>query len=209
MSGRIDYSDLANIRTAKQKKEEERVQIVSADILSIDQAIATDSEEQMKSVHMLIDGKYIAYIPNLGQSMYGYNNQFGFDYEMIGKESLKHNLLLMKAKLQGYICDFPVKSESTSPQNNVNISVPITNEININITFEEAKQKIEDMPGLTETDTEEIKSKIDDLANISKETISKKKKWEKVKPILAFALDKGVDVAIAFMALIMQMKLGM
>ena len=209
MSGRIDYSDLANIRTAKQKKEEERVQIVSADILSIDQAIATDSEEQMKSVHMLIDGKYIAYIPNFGQSMYGYNNQFGFDYEMIGKESLKHNLLLMKAKLQGYICDFPVKSESTSPQNNVNISVPITNEININITFEEAKQKIEDMPGLTETDTEEIKSKIDDLANISKETISKKKKWEKVKPILAFALDKGVDVAIAFMALIMQMKLGM
>lgn len=209
MSGRIDYSDLANIRTAKQKKEEERVQIVSADILSIDQAIATDSEEQMKSVHMLIDGKYIAYIPNLGQSMYGYNNQFGFDYEMIGKESLKHNLLLMKAKLQGYICDFPVKSESTSPQNNVNISVPITNEININISFEEAKQKIEDMPGLTEADTEEIKSKIDDLENISKETISKKKKWEKVKPILAFALDKGADVAIAFMALIMQMKLGM
>lgn len=209
MSGRIDYSDLANIRTAKQKKEEERVRIVSADILSIDQAMATDSEEQMKSVHMLIDGKYIAYIPNLGQSMYGYNNQFGFDYEMIGKESLKHNLLLMKAKLQGYICDFPVKSESTSPQNNVNISVPITNEININITFEEAKQKIEDMPGLTEADTEEIKSKIDDLENISKETISKKKKWEKVKPILAFALDKGADVAIAFMALIMQMKLGM
>lgn len=209
MSGRIDYSDLANIRTAKQKKEEERVQIVSADILSIDQAIATDSEEQMKSVHMLIDGKYIAYIPNLGQSMYGYNNQFGFDYEMIGKESLKHNLLLMKAKLQGYICDFPVKSESTSPQNNVNISVPITNEININISFEEAKQKIEDMTGLTEADTEEIKSKIDDLENISKETISKKKKWEKVKPILAFALDKGADVAIAFMALIMQMKLGM
>lgn len=209
MSDRIDYSDLANIRTAKKKKEEERVQIVSADILSIDQAIKTDSEEQMKSVHMLIDGKYIAYIPNLGQSMYGYNNQFGFDYEMIGKESLKHNLLLMKAKLQGYICDFPVKSESTSPQNNVNISVPITNEININITFEEAKQKIEDMPGLTEADTEEIKSKIDDLENISKETIPKKKKWEKVKPILAFALDKGADVAIAFMAIIMQMKLGM
>lgn len=209
MSGRIDYSDLLNIKIANQKKEEERVQIVSADILSIDQAIATDSEEQMKSVHMLIDGKYIAYIPNLGQSMYGYNNQFGFDYEMIGKESLKHNLLLMKAKLQGYICDFPVKSESTSPQNNVNISVPITNEININISFGEAKRKIEDMPGLTEADTEEIKSKIDDLENISKETISKKKKWEKVKPILAFALDKGVDVAITFMALIMQMKLGM
>lgn len=208
MSGRIDYSDLANIKTAKQKKEEERVQIVSADILSIDQAISTDNEEQMKSVHMLIDGKYITCIPNLGQSMYGYINQLGFNYELLEKESLKHNLLLMKAKLQGYICDFPIKTTASVPQNNISVNVPVTNEININISFEQAKQMIEDMPGLTATDTEEIKAKIDDLEKISKEPISKKKKWEKVKPILSFVLDKGADVAIAIMSLILQMKLG-
>jgi len=55
----------------------------------------------------------------------------------------------------------------------------------------------------------EIKSKIDDLENIYKESISKKKKWEKVKPILSFAIDKGADVAIAIMSLLLQMKLGM
>ncbi len=75
--------------------------------------------------------------------------------------------------------------------------------------FEQARQKIEDMPGLNDEDTEEIKSKIDELENISKESISKKKKWEKVKPILSFAIDKSADVAISIMSLILQMKLGM
>ena len=44
---------------------------------------------------------------------------------------------------------------------------------------------------------------------ISKEKSSCKTKWEKVKPIIAFALDKGADVAIAILSLVMQMKLGM
>ncbi|CBK74196.1 hypothetical protein CIY_13960 [Butyrivibrio fibrisolvens 16/4] len=65
------------------------------------------------------------------------------------------------------------------------------------------------MPGLNQADTEEIQSKIDELENISQEGISKKKKWEKVKPILLFALDKGADVAITIMGLILQMRLGM
>ena len=55
----------------------------------------------------------------------------------------------------------------------------------------------------------EIKEKINELESISNEKIPKKKKWEKVKPILSFALDKGADVAITIMGLILQMKLGM
>ena len=65
------------------------------------------------------------------------------------------------------------------------------------------------MPGLTAKETEEIIERINELEKISKENISKKKKWEKVKPILTFALDKSVDVAITIMSLILQMKLGM
>ena len=204
-----DYNNLANIKTAKQKEEERRKQIVEADIENIEHAIETCDERKMQAVHMTIEGKYGSYILNIGQSMYGYNEQLGFNYKFITGEALKHNLNLMKAKLQGYICDFPVMTATAIPQNNINVNVPVTNEINISITFEQAKQQIEDMPGLTDADTEEIKTKIDDLENISKESISKKKKWEKVKPILSFALDKGADVAIAIMSLILQMKLGM
>lgn len=209
MTDRTYYSDLRNIKTVKQKKKEEIVRIVTSDLEFIDCAIASDDEQQMKSAHILIDGKYSICIPNLGKSMYGYNDQFGFNYELIGEESLKHNLIMMKSKLQGYICDFPIREDSPTLQNNISVTVPIANEINISISFEQAKQKIEEMPGLTDADTDEIKAKIDDLESIAKETIPKKKKWEKVKPILAFALDKGADVAITIMSLILQMKLGM
>ena len=63
------------------------------------------------------------------------------------------------------------------------------------------------MAGLTDYDTEEIKEKIDELEVISKEGISKKKKWEKIKPILALVLDKEADVAITIMELVLQMQL--
>ncbi len=209
MTDRTDYCYLRNIKSAKQKKKEEMVRIVTSDLDFIDCAIASDDEEQMKSAHMLIDGKYSNCIPNIGKGMYGYNDQFGFNYELIEKESLKHNLSMMHSKLQGYICDFPIREDFSASQSNISVNVPIVNEINISISFEQAKQKIEEMPGLTAADTDEIKSKIDDLESISNETITKKKKWEKVKPILIFALDKGADVAIAIMSLILQMKLGM
>lgn len=211
MAVRSDYSDLADIKTSKQKKEEQREKIVKEDIANIEKAIKSNDEGQMRMVHMTIDGKYATYIPNFGQSMYNYSAQYGFDYNYFGMDSLKHNLTLMQAKLEGYLCDFPEMTASTAPQSNVSVNVPITNnnEISINISYEAAKQTIEDMPGLTDQETDEIKSKIDDLENISREQISKKKKWEKVKPILKFALDKGADVAITFMGLIMQMKLGM
>ena len=198
--------------TSKHKKEEQkRKKIVKEDIESIEKAIESNDESQMQSVHMVIDGKYAPYIPKFGQSMINYSEQYGFDYNYFSVDSLKHNLTMMQAKLEGYLCDFPEMITSTPHQNNVSVNVPITNnnEISINISFETAKQTIEDMPGLTDQETDEIKSKIDDLENISSEQISKKKKWEKVKPILKFALDKGADVAITFMGLIMQMKLGM
>lgn len=72
----------------------------------------------------------------------------------------------------------------------------------------EARKKIEDMPGLTFDETEDIKRKINELQEIANEKTTNKRKWEKIKPILVFALDKGVDVAITIMSLILQMKLG-
>lgn len=114
----------------------------------------------------------------------------------------------MEAKLEGLVCDVPKLIGRKLSTQNINVNVPVDNTLIVNLSFEQAIQKIEDMPGLTGDDTQEIKGKIQDLEEISKEKISKKKKWDKVKPILKFAADKGADVAIAIMSLIMQMKLG-
>lgn len=204
----VDYSDLSNIKTAKQKKADAQNVVIGEDIKKIDAVLEAPSETDAKSLHILLDGKYNAYIPNWGHSTYGYCDEFGYDYEMMGMDTLIHNLLVMKAMLEGYLSGLPVISHMAQ-DNSVNVQVSNNNQISITISYDEARKKIEDMPGLTDADTEEIKTKIDDLESISKEDLSKKKKWEKVKPILLFAIDKGADVAITIMGLILQMKLGM
>ena len=91
---------------------------------------------------------------------------------------------------------------------NPRVNVTVNNTVHISISFDEARQKIEDMTALNQKQTDEILEKINALEEIAKELSSRKTKWEKAKPILAFALDKGADVAVTFMSLILQMKLG-
>jgi hypothetical protein len=208
MVNRPDYSDLAKIKTEKQKKRESQEKTISEDINKIEDALSSVEENELKEVHIYLDGKYGACITNWGKSMYGYNAEYGFNYNYLGQDSLVHNLKLMKGKLEGYLCGFSQIASLSGPSNNISVNVSNTNEIAIDVSFEQARQKIEDMPGLTDADTEEIKGKINDLENIANEDIPKKKKWEKIKPILKFAIDKGADVAITIMGLILQMKLG-
>ena len=208
MNAKSDYSELANLKTAKQKAEESKRALIDVDINKISEAIAQGEEVCLKAVHREIDGKYQACIRDWGMSMYNYSRDLGFDYEYMGKESLTENLELMKAKLESYK-EGRNECLNDTVGDRSGVSVVLNNNISIEMTFEQAKQKIEDMPGLTQQDTEDIQNKISALEEISRENSPKKKKWEKVKPIIAFALDKGADVAITIMGLVMQMKLGM
>ena len=87
MTTEHDCSGFTAVKTAKQKNEERRKQIVEADIANIEQTIRSGNISQIESVHISIEGKYGAYIPNFGHSMYGYNPQFGFNYECIACRS--------------------------------------------------------------------------------------------------------------------------
>ena len=209
MNGKQSYSDFSNIKTFKDKEREHRNSLIRADIDLVEKALISEDENYLREVHRTIDGKYQASIRNWGMGMYNFNPQYGFIYDCLDMESLRDNLRSMKPKLEAYLENWNCISV-TSSQDNADISVVVnnSNHINLNVTFEQAKQKIEDMAGLTQKDTEEIQKKIDELEKISNEGAPKKKKWEKIKPILAFALDKGVDVAITIMELILQMKLG-
>ena len=191
------------------KNKKDLVDVIIPDIKAIDEAIKSNDEEKMKNIHLKIDGKYSTYIPGFGKSMYGYSSADGFAYNYMEKESYLHNLRIMKGRLEGYLCNFPIPKNLKLAQD-INVNVPVTNsnDININLSFKDARQQIEEMPGLNEAETEELKAKIDELEQINDEKISKKKKWEKVKSVLSFVLDKGSDAAITIMSLILQMKLG-
>lgn len=202
---------MANFSDAQYRlaKNQERTKTVKADKKKIEDALASDIEETLRSVHMYIDGKYSAYVPDWGKGFYRYDPENGFHYSSFGKDFLVHNLTLMQAKLEGYAIAFDNPNNQTyAPSNNVNVNINNSNEVNIAVSFEEARQKIEDMTALSQKQTDEIIEKINELEEISREKSSRKTKWEKVKPIITFALDKGADVAIAILSLVMQMKLG-
>lgn len=197
---------MAQIEASNNHKREKEI---LRDISKINAAIQNADPTEMEALHRYLDGKYQYGIADWGKSMYGYVDGHGFKYEWLGTDSIKDNLSTMKPKLEAFIHGWNAKSSSSGSARNSDVNVTVNNTVNISISFEETRQKIEDMTALSREQTDEILEKIDELEKISKENTSRKTKWEKVKPIIAFALDKGADVAIAILSLVMQMKLGM
>ena len=195
----------AEIDAAANRKREKEIE---RDIRKIDEVLQREDPTEMEDWHRYLDGKYQAGIIDWGHSMYGYIDGHGFSYECLNPDSIKDNLTTMKPKLQAFIHGWNAKGKSASYVRNPDVNVTVNNTVNISISFEETRQKIEDMTALNREQTDEILEKIDELERIAKESSSRKTKWEKVKPIITFAIDKGADVAIAIMSLVMQMKLG-
>lgn len=218
LGGRLDYSDLTGIKSIKQKQEDKRQEVINSDLRRIDEVVDSKDISELIDVHRIIDSKYQSCFDDWGKGTYMYNDEFGFDYggleDTSDVDTIVHNLKIMHGKLEALRDGF-VESKNAANQA-VNVAVNNSNEnhnennIDINLTFDQARQKLEDMPGLDQPATEELQGKVDDLETISKDqSTSKKKKWEKVKPILQFAIDKGADIAIMFMELVLQMKLGL
>lgn len=97
------------------------------------------------------------------------------------------------------------KESSAVHNHNIN-NVENKNIINntMNISFEEARKTINDMSSLPENEIEEIQSKINALEEIVNSKESKSKKWSKAKDIIKWVADKGVDVGIALLPLILK-----
>ncbi|WP_298842555.1 hypothetical protein [Clostridium sp.] len=62
------------------------------------------------------------------------------------------------------------------------------------------------MSSLSELEIEEILHKINDIEQIIQSTERKSKKWENAKEIIKWIADKGVDVGIALLPLLLKIK---
>lgn len=191
----------------KLAKDQEREKAVKADKKRIDQALSSNDETTLKATHMDIDGKYGAYIFDWGKSMYAYGEDLGFNYEWLSKDSLIHNLTLMKSRIEGYSLGFERQTTRTyAPNNNVSVNVNNTNEVNVSISFEDVRKQIEDMTSLTEAQTKEALDKVSEIESVVNSADSKKSKWEKIKPILTWLADKSFDVAMTILPLLLQVQ---
>lgn len=183
------------------------IDMVQQDIQRIEMALKTNDPDSNWTLFRQLDGRYQACVRDWYQGMWA-SNRVGtalrYDILLENPGEIADNLSLIKSKLETY--QYLVNAvTSSAPATQVNV----TTNFNLNMSFHEVRQKIEDMTALNQEQTDEIIGKIDELEEISKENTSRKKKWEKVKPILLFALDKGADIATSIMALVLQMKLGL
>lgn len=86
------------------------------------------------------------------------------------------------------------------------VSVVNENKVNIdmNITFDMAIEKIQDDGSLSDFEKAEIINEIQKIKEISNTKEKKTAKWAKIKPVLLWLGDKGVDVGIALLPLLYQ-----
>lgn len=180
--------------------------MVCSDIKRIEEAESLSSEQRFK-LHRELDGRYQACVKDWRVGLWGADKAATVIYYSSLEDdssSVQENLEMMKAKLE----TFKYQMNAIALPKPTATNITVNNTVNVSLSFDEAKQKIEDMTALNREQTDEILEKINELEKISKENISRKSKWEKVKPIISFAVDKGADVAIAILSLILQMKLG-
>lgn len=103
MVKRPNYDDMAGFKTPTQRRKEGQVAKLLSDIKRIDTVVATADFNQLKALHVELDGTYQNCIKNWGTSMYNYVPGMGFTYEYIDVDSLQQNLITMKAKLHGLL----------------------------------------------------------------------------------------------------------
>jgi len=112
MVKRPNYDDIAGFKTPTQQRTEGQVARLLSDMKRIDTIVATYDFDQLKALHMELDGTYQNLIKNWGTSMYNYIPDMGFTYEYIDVDSLQHNLMTMKAKLRGLLFEIDPSAEN-------------------------------------------------------------------------------------------------
>lgn len=180
------------------------------DLESLKKAISDfenkETSERMKlQLYKDITAKYHPYIPKLSDGLYGYTASQAF-YDNVSGESLFHNLRQVYNKMLSFkALGFPSLQETFS-QSAPMVQITNENRIDISISFNDVRREIENMSELSNMEIEEISRKIDDLEEIVKSSDCKSKKWENAKDVIKWIADKGVDVGIALLPLLLQIK---
>ena len=177
-------------------------EMIISDIGRINGAIQLSTEQKLK-LHRELDGRYQVCVNGWYKGLWGANCEgTKLFYTMISDSdtSLQDNLDMMKAKLETYVFQMNavVPNISSAPQVNV------TTNVNIQITFEQARRQIADMTSLTEEQSKEALGKVSEIEAVVKGDGSKKTKWEKIKPVLIWLADKSFDVAMTMLPLLLQ-----
>lgn len=168
---------------------------IDTDITKIKNALNLENNSKNKGdledLHIEIDGRYANCVKNWNFGTYGYVCGRGFTYDLLDFEALKHNLRIMKSKIEGlkavqYITIDENLSDSDNNSINIapHIQTDISNNNNVNVSIQDVKDTIENMGALSPSESCEILNKIEELEKIIKSNDNKKINGRKQKIFL-------------------------
>lgn len=164
-------------------------------------------EEKIKqALYESITAKYHTYIPKLGQGLYEYNASLEF-YDEVTGDTLEYNLRQIRDKLltfQSLNCPGLGERIADIPNTIVTITNTNQNENIMTVSFDTVREAVNRMTSLPDEDIEEIQNKINAIEYIVNSEDSRSKKWSKSKEIIKWIADKGVDVGIALLPLLLK-----
>lgn len=183
----------------------EMLNMVESDIQRISNSIIEGTADSRWELFRELDGRYQSCIKDFYKGMWQSVPGKDVLYFPRLKESPQYvldNLKMVKAKLETYRFQANAVALPDIPQTNVNVTTNIT----ISITFEEVRQKIQDMTSLTDEQTKEALEKINIIEKTVNSSDSKKSKWEQIKPVLVWLADKSFDVAMTIIPLLLKIQ---
>ena len=119
MAKRANYEDLTGFKTPTQQRNSSRLAMIQADMKRIDIAVAGGKEDELKALHVELDGTYQNLIENWGSSTYHYIPGHGYTYEYIDSKTLRDNLIAFRGKLRGYLLSLGPNVKEIVPDDSI------------------------------------------------------------------------------------------
>ena len=180
--------------------KDELKKIIDQDIAIGKEIIEKHDVRAGKEIHRRLKSKYNAIISGFNG---GLHDLF---YDDKGERCLE-NIKTMIEKLElfkavEYVNIYSQDASGITINNNNTNS----NSVEMNMSFEMARETVENMTALPDSEVEEILLKIQEVENIVKSDERKTKKWENAKSIIKWIADKGIDVGKVLLPLVLQIQ---
>ena len=192
--------------------KEENILRAGKDLEITNQIINTDytyksTRENVIGFIYEVKGRYSSLINNFQAELernyeqvtiYGVMKDFLYDMEKIRKD-----INLIKGKLETFIVnsgyDYTYNNKTNEiVVNNLNVNEnKKSNKIDFEVNLKNIFSIIEENTSISQEEIEEIISKLNSIEEIVKdENLKRPKKWQKIKEIGKYILDKGIDISI-------------
>lgn len=161
-------------------------------------------EKQQQQFYLSVTAKYHPYVPHLGNGLYQYFAEQGF-YDEVTGSSLEYNLRQIYNKLLAFqSLNYPGLGAAVASTPSTVVNITNTNSNSMIVTFDSVRDTVNNMTSLSDEDIQEIQHRIDEIEEIVNSKVTKSKKWSQAKDIIKWIADKGVDVGIALLPLLLK-----